>query len=120
MKFNHLEVQDLLDPQADLYFNALEHERLEEIKHLNEALTVVRTLGENKVKEISNLVNEVYALAQDEIEILNRLLDKGDGKLVPYSSLQTLASSPTNRLNYMNRHLQKEVDKLSEKNGTAF
>lgn len=120
MKFNHLDVQDLLNPEADLYFNALEHERLEEVKHLSEALTVVRTLGEDKIKEISKLIDEVHALAHDEVEILNRLSNKGDKKLVPYSAIQTLAGSPRERLNSIDYYLRQEVDKLSEKNGIAF
>lgn len=120
MKFKHLEVQDLLTPQADLYFNALEHERLEEVKHLNEALSVVRQLGEDKIKEISKILNEVDELANDEIKILTNLLEKEDKKPIPYSSFQALISSPRHRLNTMDNYLQKEVDKLSEKNGYAF
>lgn len=120
MKFKHLEVQDLLDPQTDLYFNALEHERLEEVKYLNEALSVVRTLGEDKVKEISKILHEVNALAQDEVEILNRLLDKEDRIPIPYSAIQTLTSSPRERLNGMNNYLKEEIDKLCYKSGSAF
>lgn len=119
MKFKHEEVQDLLNPETDLYFNALAHEQEEELKHTREALVVVRQLGDKKLKEISKILNDVHNLAQDEIKLLNRLFELEDQPIV-YSTIQASVNSPLRQMNTTYNYLQKEVDKLSEKNGTAF
>ena len=119
MKFKHSEVQDLLEPQADLYFNALAHEQEEELKHIREALVVVRQLSEDKVKAITGLLGEVHQLGQDEVKLLDMMSEMSDETII-YSTIQTLLNSPLRRMNTTYNCLQKEVDKLSEKNGIAF
>ena len=119
MKFKHSEVQDLLEPQADLYFNALAHEQEEELKHIREALVVVRQLGEDKVKAITGLLGEVHQLGQDEVKLLGKVVELGEAPIV-YSTIEALLNSPLRQMNSLYNYLDREIKALSEKNGNSF
>lgn len=72
MKFLNKNIQDLLPPETDLYFNAIEHEKKQELKHIKQAKETIENYSNEEFAEITLKLGELYDLACDEITLLSR------------------------------------------------